>query len=314
MDPEAATTVSNLGALQQTSFFSVAALSIVLYDHAQTLSKEVELIWIGTVSPLTLLYFVNRYMGNAMLIAGTIVSVSTALSTKVSYKLLEFEAWGTLVNVWVVQSIMQPRIFAMYHRSKRVGAFLGVCFLAEIVTTAVILWLNVGPHSSFAMTSITVFTGQLCVATGIRGNFMVMTYVPIVCFELLLFILAARISAKNILEVIRLGGTERRMNSLMRVLARDSLIYFLINLAITIIFIILWLALSPIYGQGISVPLVDFVVVTTGSRLALSLRGHRARNGVWVGGVQPGARNHDMDEAIPLHALGVNDDSWPSKS
>ncbi|KAH7917712.1 hypothetical protein BV22DRAFT_1052241 [Leucogyrophana mollusca] len=305
MEAEIAEAVYDLRALQQTAFVGVAALVVALYDHVQSFAQEVEFIW-------------NRYLGNAMLIAGATVSVSHVLSDRVCYGLLEFEAWGTLMCAWVVQGVMQLRIFAMYHGSKKICILLGVFFFAEIVTTAAVLWFNVGPKSPFGAASTIVITNRLCVATGVRGNFMVMTYVPILCFDVLLFCLAARISAKDALDVIRSGGVGR-VSSLMKVLARDSLIYFLMhvmsidlntgsNLILMIVIVVGWVGLPAIYSEGIPVPLIDFVLAITNSRLILGLRARRARAGVQIGDNTPagvGGGMRVMDEGIPMHVLNI---------
>ncbi|KAH7927292.1 hypothetical protein BV22DRAFT_296472 [Leucogyrophana mollusca] len=307
MEAEIAEAITDLRASQQTALVEVAALVVVLYDHVQSFAQEVELIWRGPVSPITVLYILHRYLGNAILIAGLTVSLSHVLSDQVSYGLIEFEAWGTLMCVWIIQGVMQLRIFAMYHGSKKIGVLLGICFVAEIVTTAAVLWSNVGPGGPFGAMRVVVIANGLCVATGIRADSIVLTYVPVLCFDVILFGLAARISAKDVIEVIRSGGVGQA-SSLMKVLARDSLIYFLINLTLMIVTIVVWVSVPAIYGDGIAILLIDSVLVITNSRLVLGLRACRAGSGVQVGGNMPvsiGGGICAVDEGIPMHVLNI---------
>ncbi|KAH7927241.1 hypothetical protein BV22DRAFT_291368 [Leucogyrophana mollusca] len=198
---------------------------------------------------------------------------------------------------------MQLRIFAMYHQSRKVGILLVLCSIAEAAATVVILWLNLGPNSSFTGTSIVVNANRICASTGMRDRFMVMTFVPVVCFEFLLVALVARVSVRNVSEMIHLGGT-MQANSLTRVLARDSFVYFLINLVLMLVVIALWVALPEVYGR-VPAPLIDTVLFITGSRLVLSLRTRRARAGHQVekGGMGTGIR--PTSEGIPLHVLDI---------
>ncbi|KAH7927293.1 hypothetical protein BV22DRAFT_1127546 [Leucogyrophana mollusca] len=201
MEAEIVEIVNDLKALQVIAFIRVATLVITLYDHVQNFAEEVELIWRGPVSGITVLYILNRYTSNALLIVGA-------------------------------------------------------------------------------------------------------TVIP---FDVLLFGLAARISAKDAVEVIRSGGVGRA-NSLMKVLARDSLIYFLINLILMIVTIVGWVSLPATYNEAIALPLIDSVLVIANSRLVLGLRARRARAGVQIGdhipvGISGGIRV--MDEGIPMHVLNI---------
>ncbi|KAH7927294.1 hypothetical protein BV22DRAFT_1045530 [Leucogyrophana mollusca] len=340
MESEIAEILYDLKALQRTSFIGVSALVVAVYDHVQTFADEVDLIWGGPVSPITVLYILNRYLGNTLLIVGAIskgyislprISNNAAIATPVCvnhvlsdqfvtliviirssnnmrlyyrcYRLYEFDAWGTMLSAWIVQGVMQLRVFAMYHGSKKIGILLSICFLAEIATSTAILWLNIGPKSPFSVASVIIMNSNRCAVSGIRGNFLVKTYIPVISFDALLFGLAARITARDIVEVIRSGGVGR-VHSLRKVLARDSLIYFLSNLTLVIVVTIGWV----IYSEGIDVPLLDLAIVITNSRLILGLRARRAREVALVGCAGAGRGIRALDEGIPMHVLDVSVD------
>ncbi|KAH7917713.1 hypothetical protein BV22DRAFT_1052242 [Leucogyrophana mollusca] len=315
MEGEIAEIVYDLTALQQISYVEVAALVIAVYDHVQTFADEVDLIWRGPISPITVLYILNRYLGNTLFIVGAIskeyislprISLVTPRSLRQPALVVRYltRSWGTMVSAWIVQGVMQLRVFAMYHGSKKIGILLGICFLAEIATSTVILWFNIGPENPFSLASVIVMNNGSCAVSGIRGNFIAKTYIPIICFEALLFGLAVRISAGDIVEVIRSGGVGR-VNSLMKVLARDSLIYFLSNLILMIAVIIGWVGLPAIYSEGLAVPLINFVIAITNSRLVLGLRARRARSGVQVGDTGVGRGTRVLDEGISMLVLDI---------
>ncbi|KAH7916384.1 hypothetical protein BJ138DRAFT_1139607 [Hygrophoropsis aurantiaca] len=289
-------------ALQRVSYIAIAALVVVVCDHVYMFTKEARnQVQREPIALTSLLYTVNRYMGTATLIAGAIgvdfddlifchVLNPLLFQLLVSYQLVEFESWGTLVNVWVVQVTMQLRIYAMYHRSKRIGTSLGICFMAQIIAAGMILYLS---HSS---TSVTV-SRDMCIVTGIRGTNIVKTYIPMICYEVILFAIVARVSAKNIIGIIR-SRNFGRANSVMKALARDSLIYFFsyVSFALTICELTL---------ISITASVIYAVVVMIGSRLVLSIREYRKYVDLQVGTVEPGLGSR-MRFATPVPANTID--------
>jgi len=66
--------------------------------------------------------------------------------------------------------------------------------------------------------------GQYCMFSGVNANFTFL-FIPVVCFEILLFVLAAKVYYENIRNR-RMSGIQGEGGAFMRVLARDSLYYF----------------------------------------------------------------------------------------
>lgn len=52
------------------AYVQIAATAAALYDHILFLGREIELIWGTAPSIVTVLYIIDRYLGDAVLLAG----------------------------------------------------------------------------------------------------------------------------------------------------------------------------------------------------------------------------------------------------
>lgn len=143
---------------------------------------------------------------------------------------------------------MQLRLYAMYRQSRQILVLLFTLFFCEIVAIAFIIWRTIGPHSALkgelkplfkqfapelmpghsAMNNI-VLGEHFCAFSGINHNF-VYIFIPFLCFESFLFLLAARMFVENVKchKVVDKEGTGFRVNPFVSVLARDSLCYYFV--------------------------------------------------------------------------------------
>ncbi|KAF9225349.1 hypothetical protein BS17DRAFT_879409 [Gyrodon lividus] len=189
---------------------------------------------------------------------------------------LDFRAWGTLAYSWATQAIMQLRVYAMYKRSKRILALLLTFFLCEIAAIAFIIWQAIGPRSPLTVINDFFPDKHYCAFSGVNQNFTYL-FIPFLCFESLLFFLAARVFVQNIRHDDE--GTDKngpRVNSFMSILVRDSLFYFFVNLAACAIVMGLWQNITALYAN-ICVPFVMFLEILVGTRLVLDFRERYAR-------------------------------------
>ncbi|KAF8559942.1 hypothetical protein OG21DRAFT_1492378 [Imleria badia] len=235
----------------------VAVTCAALYDHALGLGREVELIWMKPPSLITALYVIERYLGDIVLITGLCLCFSVSKSEEVSVgsflqhhvlltaskeciRLFQFRAWGALAYSWGTQATMQLRIYALYRRSRQILVLLVMSFLCEIAVIAFVIWRTIGPNSSLKAFTNVVTGEHFCAFYGVNGNF-VYIFIPFLCFESFLFILAARVFFENI-RCNRDASDEKvfEVNSFMSVLARDSLCYFFVNLVACSVVMGLW--------------------------------------------------------------------------
>ncbi|KIL01055.1 hypothetical protein PAXRUDRAFT_29403 [Paxillus rubicundulus Ve08.2h10] len=245
------------------TYVQVAVTTAALYDHALTFGREVELVWRKPPSLVTAFYVVDRYLGDAVFMYAGL-------------QLFQFRAWGTLAYSWATQAIMQLRIYAMYRRSKRILALLLTFFFCEIAAIAFIIWRAIGPRSPLAVVNDFSPDKHYCAFSGVNENFTYL-FIPFLCFEALLFFLAAR---AFILDIrCNEASTEKkglRLNTFISVLARDSLLYFFVNLVACALVMGLWQSITELYAN-ICVPFVMFLEVVVGTRLVLDFRERYAR-------------------------------------
>ncbi|KAI6048053.1 hypothetical protein EDC04DRAFT_2621180 [Pisolithus marmoratus] len=192
-----------------------------------------------------------------------------------SLQLFRFRAWGTLAYSWATQSIMLLRIYAMYRRSTKILSFLLVTFLAEIVAIAVIISHFIGPGSGLDAELSGRFSSsqaQFCVFSGVNGSFTYLL-IPVLCFEVVLFLLAAKVYCAHVRDTneLRTIGGPREMNSFTKVLARDSIFYFFMNLVMCAVVLGIWQSVTSRYAN-ICVPLVMLLEILVGTRLVINFR------------------------------------------
>lgn len=118
--------------------------------------------------------------------------------------------------------IMQLRIYAMYRKSKKILAFTGICFAMEIAAICTVLAMNFDHALTYTNEPIPGLF-KMC-ATSSIGRSFVAIYVPIFCFELLLFLLAIFVVLKHMRNTHTVAG--KRLHSTMATLIRYNTTYF----------------------------------------------------------------------------------------
>ncbi|KAG1754822.1 uncharacterized protein EDB91DRAFT_1242057 [Suillus paluster] len=83
---------------------------------------------------------------------------------------------------------MQLRIYAMYHKSKKILAFTVVCFIVQIAATLTVLVMDFDHILTFTNQPIPGFL-NMCTVSSVNKSFTAI-YAPLFCFEILLFVLA----------------------------------------------------------------------------------------------------------------------------
>ncbi|KAL4067293.1 hypothetical protein V8B97DRAFT_947966 [Scleroderma yunnanense] len=260
------------------AYAQIAATTAALYDHALTFGREVDLIWRSPPSLAMVLYIIDRYLGDAVLL------------------LFQFRTWGTVIFSWATQAIMQLRIYAMYRRSKRILALLLTFFAAEVTAISVVVWRAIGPSSGLQVTLLDSQSpkGQYCLFSGLSGSFTFL-FIPVFCFETLLFALAAKVYYEKTRSTneLRASGGQMEVSSFTKILARDSLYYFFGNLVTCAVVMGLWESIPVSFSNRITdnfvsyssqardanicVPLVMLLEVIIGTRLVINFRDRFSR-------------------------------------
>ncbi|KAG1754821.1 uncharacterized protein EDB91DRAFT_1095735 [Suillus paluster] len=80
METELSTLFNDIRILQMGRMFQLSATIVVLYDHVLCSQREVDLIWRRSKSLVSFLYFINRYVGDAISIINAILYISSTFS------------------------------------------------------------------------------------------------------------------------------------------------------------------------------------------------------------------------------------------
>lgn len=262
--------------LSSFSYAQIAVAIAVLYDHALTFGREIDYIWQRPPSLVAALYLLERYLGDSVVILGAYLCLTEEASTQECFRLFQVRAWGTLLCSWLTQCIMQLRIYAMYRRTRPILIILVLGFFSEFLAVVVMIWRTIGPTSKLVVTDEPFPGKHLCSFSGINTNFIYL-FIPVLCFEILLFFLAIRISLSNMRERrASLGTSSLRVNTFMSMLVRDSIFYFFINLAMCAIVMGLWRNAVALHAN-ISIPFIMLVEMVIGTRMVINLKEHCSR-------------------------------------
>ncbi|KAG0699970.1 hypothetical protein DFH29DRAFT_934295 [Suillus ampliporus] len=219
-----------LASLQVSDYLSLTASVVVTYDFLLLLGRE-KRSW----TLMSSLYVVVRYLGLALamsvflLLRGGVVNMSS--ETCVCLWTLQLLNWGNYVFIIAMEGIMILRIYAMYSQSRLILGVLLVLFLSVMALALVIGIRYYGPHSGLIITQFNVFNTNFCLdALGTNPMFFVYASIPSILFDALLVVLAITRLVKHTIEMNQATG-RWRINQCMKMIVRDSVLYFVLNLA-----------------------------------------------------------------------------------
>ncbi|KAG1730710.1 uncharacterized protein EDB91DRAFT_1349596 [Suillus paluster] len=180
--------------------FSVASTAVIIYDYGLGFTREVELIWCQRWKPTTVLYIIARYLGLAIAIVQIWEAPGILLSNTVSGIVGRSWSWGMFALACTMYAIMAFRVFAMYLRSKKMGIFIIICFLAASASRGIMDGLAlVLTSGSTSEQNILSGTGVCATSRALAIPFL--DGIPSICIELLFLLLAARVLVRHILEM-----------------------------------------------------------------------------------------------------------------
>ncbi|KAG2056110.1 hypothetical protein BDR06DRAFT_953079 [Suillus hirtellus] len=235
----------SLYALDWNNNISVAIITLVSYDYMLQFEKEQR-----QRSIMTYMYLAVRYFGIsiAMYVAApTEPSLSDPalggglfyIPETVSYAMFLFFEWSFSVYFCLAEVILILRLYALYNRSKPIlyvllGLFLPV--VALYIAIDAFLWSR---PSSISMQEIIITPDiKYCTAVFHIGPMpAIYASIPIICYDIILLILAVAVLGKHLKE-----RNELRMkpNAYVVMIVRYHVIYFVLNLATQIFMAILW--------------------------------------------------------------------------
>ncbi|KIJ65250.1 hypothetical protein HYDPIDRAFT_111190 [Hydnomerulius pinastri MD-312] len=194
--------------------------------------------------------------------------------------------------------IMIKRVRALSNASSRFfGASKWVLILmvfscvAKYASVIVLLMLGIGPGSHITAMEVDFMGTFICGAIVPNSGYLMSADIPTLCFEIILFVLAVFYFAIDVWESYRPlkpnalsdhshdscpqpetqkleGG---KVNELMQIMARDSTIYFALNLAATLLHVGNWKS-NPNFYVALSMSLQAFIPFCFAPRLVINVR------------------------------------------
>ncbi|KIJ66090.1 hypothetical protein HYDPIDRAFT_110240 [Hydnomerulius pinastri MD-312] len=175
------------------------------------------------------------------------------------------------MTVWLVQFILQMRLYVLYKHSKKLLVFMGLAYITQIVVQSTILTLaNIGTQTvNEPLPGI-----YICASTRIPPIFYSFWYAPIT-FECILCLLALWVGIKRSREefhLVPIGAGTR----LVDVLILGNVLYFVGILLACIANAAIWQSLGSDWLE-VAEAFPQAVEVIAGCRLILHIRSAAAR-------------------------------------
>ncbi|KAG2364668.1 hypothetical protein BDR07DRAFT_1374901 [Suillus spraguei] len=222
---------------------SVAAIALISYEYLILLEKEVEYVWKRPWSLMSCLYLVVRYFGLflAMVCAcwGGLLYIPESFAFihrafALGYDLIVLIEWGFSVYFCFAEVILIWRLYAIYNQSKLV-----LHVLVGLFVPIVALYIGIDIYLySRRMKEIIAPDAKYCTLSFHIGPMLaIYTSIPIMCYDILLVVLAVFTLVKHYMEQRRI---KMRPNTYMVMIVRYHIMYFALNLTNQILLVILW--------------------------------------------------------------------------
>ncbi|KIJ65251.1 hypothetical protein HYDPIDRAFT_27971 [Hydnomerulius pinastri MD-312] len=181
----------------------------------------------------------------------------------------EIRVWGLFAYRIAMDAIMIKRVHAMYHGSRSILILLVSCCIAKTMVVFILLMLSIGPMSGFQYLEGNIGNTSIC-STQPKVGLMMLSNIPPLCFEVLLFVLVARCFLIHALERRR-QWNRWKLSDLMRIMARDNTIYFILILAASALNAGNWKQTENFYG-AFSASLVTSIPFILVPRLVVNFK------------------------------------------
>ncbi|KAF9549918.1 hypothetical protein CPC08DRAFT_715364 [Agrocybe pediades] len=228
MDP-----LSDLRNIHNTRFARTGSNMVIIYDHLITFGDEIELIWKGKWSPVTILFVLNRYYLLALVLFNSYVLYNNGVTDELCTRYYQWEGWTELAVCMLSQGILQIRTYALYLLNKKVLAILLAMYSAALFSSAYIL---VQCLKLIKVTATPIPGGTFCVPTSRVQGFYAF-WIPLFIFDCFLCALTIY---RSFCEFKTSGSIVRRSRNILAVLLRDSVFYLVTIAVVYLISVIFW--------------------------------------------------------------------------
>jgi len=265
-----------------TRFTSLAAMAIVLFEHAITFGEEYNLIWAKPWSRSKALFIWNRYATLGVMLVNTVVWVGGRDTNAGCKRWFLFQGMtGWLTNM-TVQVIIQIRIAALFGKDKRVviPMVIGFC-IQGLAMISIVIW-QLTQRSATAYPAPGIRICVLDMVPPLMWTYWLINLVYEGCLVSLAIWKAYQSWKFGTVDVRR----SKKSASLFEILIRDSIYYFVLIFLTYILNLVSWyIGRKSLYQ--IAIALAIGIRCAMGSRLLLNIRAayySGPTNGVTTGG------------------------------
>ncbi|KAF9468655.1 hypothetical protein BDZ94DRAFT_1245925 [Collybia nuda] len=265
MADEIPTVIDDISQMMRTNYMGFASFTVLVWDHIDTFTAEVEYIWKGKKGPIVYLFLLNRYLTPFGFIVNLFAYLSPVWDRETCSRFIRFEGSMTMIGIEVVGLMMLLRIYALYYNQRWIVG--GVAFLL-LFQTCMNGWLLTRGEA--------VIHNEL---SGVRACTMI--------FDPDISILASSSAWLPLLyDTVIVGLTlyrtlpsirNQNASFVMRRLLEDGLIYYSAIFAVTLVLTIMIIAAPPGL-KNIVAQLELLLTVAMMSRITLNLKRSARKN------------------------------------
>lgn len=260
--------IQNLGSdYRLARSFWLASLVLILYDFILTVGDEILYMWRGRFVWTRMLFWLNRYWPLLNLVFDNITLATTNV-TDVPFCTFWWRwfMYATIISRISISGILILRLYVIYRCNRKLLLILCTLFAAELSIECVLLvkiFNNLKPFPDFLLISAVTQQVTGCIPGSI-ASYAWAYWIPVLIFESVLFTLSLAMSIKQSLS-------DKSSPYLMRVLLRDSVIYFGGALGSILMNFVVW----GLHAASLFLAFLPVVIVANsilGSRLMLHIQ------------------------------------------
>ncbi|KAG1738979.1 hypothetical protein EDB19DRAFT_867705 [Suillus lakei] len=220
---------------------SVAAIALISYEYLILLDREVEYVWRRPWSLMSCLYLAVRYLGLFLAMVCACWGGLLYMPESVSYDIIVLIEWGFSVYFCFAEVILIWRLYAICNQSKLVLYVLVGLFIPIVALSIGIDIFLYSRRDVFSVQEIITPNATYCTMRFKIGPMpAIYTSIPIVCYDILLVIMAVATLVKHLREQRKI---KMRPNTYMVMIVRYHIMYFALNLTNQILLVVLWVGM-----------------------------------------------------------------------
>ncbi|KAK0200671.1 hypothetical protein DFS33DRAFT_1354063 [Desarmillaria ectypa] len=188
---------------------ALASVSLLLFEYLITFADEIDFVWRKPKSIVSMLYILNRYFGPAAIMVCMIALFDRSISEESCRRFAPFEGIFTLV----AEAMLIIRVYALHDQNKTILALHMSLWIVQTCLMAFTL-AHSGP---VLIPSSSITFGCVLVADPSIGSLLIMWTIPSLVFD----------SSTFLLLVAGVWRRSRRHSlSILKVIVRDGVLYF----------------------------------------------------------------------------------------